>query len=209
MMKEPSVNRMWHEYQIPANFETQKGIIRKLKGWIQSLEKQGLIAGFAFNHYFQIPPVPESPDELRVRFEYSDEKHRETVELQLEQEVKKLLPDYVKKQRIWNSGSTPQHVLQAYEFGSRCAFLAWELIESERFPEEYFSHFLGETDKGIVAKQIPFEFQTHFNHGVMNSLGIMKVPNERLIHFSQMLDSTGSRNKQELIEWLQKNLKGQ
>jgi len=89
-------------------------------------------------------------------------------------------------------------------------FLLGSLIESKRFPEGYFSQFyMGENEKGIIAKQIPFEFQTHFNHGVMNSLGIPKYPNERFVHFNHMLDSTNSKNKQELIKWLQENLKGQ
>jgi len=199
---------LWYEYPIPASSEKQKEVIKKLKTWIQSLERQGLIIGFAFDHYFQMPPDPSEPDELRIRFEYSDEKHRQNVEIQLEQEVKKLLPNYVKKERIWNSGYTPQHILQAYEFGSRCAFLAWELIENKRFPEEYFANFVvGENERGTIVRPIPCEFQTHFNHGVMNSLGIQKAPNELLIHLQLLMDSTKSKTKQELIDWLQKNLK--
>lgn len=194
---------MWHEYPIPANFEKQKEVIRKLKAWIQSLEKQKLIIGLAFNHYYQIPPNPDEPDELRIRFEYNNEENRKNVEVQLEQEVRKLLPKYVKKERIWNAGSTPQHILQAYEFGSRCAFLGWELIERKRFPEEYFSDFYKrDGDKGI-----PYEFQWHFNHGVMNSLGISKTPNELLIHVNHLMESTKCQNIQQLIDWLQKNIR--
>lgn len=201
---------MWYEYPVPANFEKQKEIIRKLRTWIQLLEKEKFIVGFAFNHYFQFPTNPNEPDELRIRFEYADETKRKDVEAKLEEEVKRLVPDYIKKERVWGDDSTPQHVLQAYEFGSRCAFLAWELVESKRFPEGHFSQFyVGENEKGIIARQIPLEFQTHFNHGVMNSLGIPKYPNERFIHFNHMLDSTNSKNKQELIKWLQENLKGQ
>jgi len=194
---------LWHEYPIPANFEKQKEVIRKLKNWILSLEKLGAIIGFAFDHYYN---NPNETDEIRIRFEYSNqEENRKNVEIQLEQEVGKILPNYVLKERIWNSGSTPQHILQAYEFGSRCAFLAWKLIESKRFPEEYFSNFLN--DIGITVKPISFEFQTHFNHGVMNSLGISKTPNEMLIHLTHLMDITKSRTKQELIDWLQKNLR--
>jgi hypothetical protein len=116
------------------------------------------------------------------------------------------LPSYVKKERKWDS---PQHILQAYEFGSRCAFLAQELIENKRFPEKYFSRFyVGENEKGIVASQIPLEFQIHFNHGVMNSLSIPKYPDERLVHIHNLMNSTNSKTKQELIQWLQDNLKG-
>ncbi|UCF45497.1 MAG: hypothetical protein JSW44_02385, partial [Candidatus Bathyarchaeota archaeon] len=89
---------MWHEYPIPADFNTQKEIIRKLKNWIQQLENDNLIDGFAFNHYFQIPPSPNEPDELRVRFQYRDEQNRDIVESELENEVKKLLPNYVKQE---------------------------------------------------------------------------------------------------------------
>lgn len=198
---------MWHEYQIPANFEKQKGIIRRLRKWIQSLENNGLIIGYAFNHYFEIPTNPKEPDELRIRFEYSHAENRDTVEKELVEEVKKDLPDYSMKERPWDF---PQHILQAYEFGSRCAFLAWELIENKRFPEDYFSHFFKEqTEKGMVVKQIPQQFQTQFSHGAMNSLGIWKSPDELLIHLDMLMDCTNTHTKQELIEWLQENLKGQ
>jgi hypothetical protein len=196
---------LWHEYLISADFEKQKEIIKQLRKWIQKLEKDKFIIGFAFNHYFQIPPNPKEPDELRIRFEYSDEKHKEQVEKELEREAKKFLPNYVKKERKWDS---QQHILQAYEFGSRCAFLAQELMENKRFPEEYFSRFYQREDESrVFAKQIPAEFQIHFNHGVMNSLGIPKFPDERLVHINNLMDSTNSKTKQELIKWLQDNLK--
>jgi hypothetical protein len=198
------VLQLWHEYSIPADFEKQKEIIRTLRKWIQQLEKDGLIVGFAFDHYFSNPTVP---DELRIRFEYKDEQNRENVESQLETQVKKILPTYVKQERIWDSD---YHTLQAYEFGSRCAFLAWELIEQGRFPQEYFSRFvIGTTADGVfVGYKVPFEFQAHFNHGVMNSLGIPKAPDERLIQISHLMDSTNSKSKEELIQWLQNNYRG-
>lgn len=133
---------MWHEYQIPADFEKQREVIRKLRIWIQQLEKEKLIVGFAFNHYWQLPTNPKEPDELRIRFEYSDEKHRENIEAEFEREVKKLLPNYVKQERIWNSGTTPQQVLQAYEFGSRCAFLAWEPNRKQTLSRRIFLSIL-------------------------------------------------------------------
>lgn len=197
--------QLWHEYSIPADFEKQKETIRALRKWIQQLEKGGLIVGFAFDRYFSNPTVP---DELRVRFEYKDEQNRENVESQLEIEVKRLLPSYAKQERIWDSD---YHTLQAYEFGSRCAFLAWELIEQGLFPQEYFSPFVIGITKEVgvfVANQIPFEFQAHFNHGVMNSLGTRKAPEERLIHISHLMDSTNSKSKEELIQWLQNNYVG-
>ena len=195
---------MWSEYPIPADFNKQKEIIRKLRPWIQQLENNKLIVGFAFNHYYQVPPNPNEPDELRIRFEYSDEQNRDIVESELENEVKKLLPNYVKRERNWGSDATDTHVLQAYEFGSRCAFLAWEQIENGRFPESYFDQAsILKSARGVVAKRIPMEFQTHFNHGVLNSLGIPKNPDERAILIRNLMDATDSRTKQDLIDWLQ------
>ena len=195
---------MWYEYPIPADFEKQKEIIRKLRSWIQQLENGNLIDGFSFNHHFQVPPNPKEPDELRFRFQYSDDKKRDIVETELENQLKKLLPNYVKPERSWSSGIIDRHVLQAYEFGSRCAFLAWEQIENGRFPEDYFAQASILTSaRGVVAKRIPMEFQTHFIHGVMNSLGIPKSPDERAILIRNLMDSTNSRTKQELINWLQ------
>ena len=199
---------MWHEYPIPADFNKQKEIIRKLRKWIQQLENDNLIVGFAFNHDYQVSPNLNEPDELRVRFQYSDEQNRDIVESELENKVKKLLPNYVKQVKNWGSDTTDSHVLQAYEFGSRCAFLAWEQIENGRFPEGYFDQAsILKSASGVVAKRIPIEFQTHFNHGVMNSLGIPKNPDERAIHIKNLMESTNSRTKQELINWLQTNLK--
>jgi hypothetical protein len=195
---------LWHEYPIPADFDTQKEIIRKLRSWIQQLENDNFIDGFAFSHYFQFPQNPNEPDELRVRFQYSDEQNRDVVEAELENEVKKLLPNYVQEERNWISDATGSHVLQAYEFGSRCAFLAWEQIENGRFPEEYFAQAsILTAARGVVAKRIPMEFQTHFNHGVMNSLGIPKNPDEIAILIRNLMYSTNSRTKHELINWLQ------
>ena len=195
---------MWREYPIPADFDKQKEIIRKLRKWIQHLENANLIVGFAFNHYFQDPSNPNEPDELRVRFQYSDERNRKIVESELEKEVKRWLPNHVQKARDWDSDIAESHVLQAYEFGSRCAFLAWEEIENGRFPESYFDQAsILKSARGVVAKRIPLEFQTHFNHGVMNSLGIPKSPDEKAILIRNLMDATNSRTKKDLIKWLQ------
>jgi hypothetical protein len=195
---------LWHEYPILADLEKQKEIIRKLRKWIQQLETANLIIGFAFNHYFQDPSHPNEPDELRVRFQYRDEQNREIVEPELESAVQRLLPNYVKQEREWDSDIAERHVLQAYEFGSRCAFLAWEQIENGRFPESYFDQAsILKSARGVVAKRIPMEFQTNFNHGVMNSLGIPKNPDERAILIRNLMDITDSKTKQDLIDWLQ------
>lgn len=91
---------MWHEYLVPTDFEKQKEIIRKLRIWIEKLEERKLIAGFAFNHYYSIPPNPKYPDELRIRFEYTNEENSKNVEEELELEIRQFLSDYVLKQRI-------------------------------------------------------------------------------------------------------------
>lgn len=196
------MKNLWHEYPIPTHFEKQKEIIRKLRKWIQQLEKDNFIVGFAFNHYSSNPDVP---DELRIRFEYTDEQNRENVEAQLETEVKKMLPSYVRKKHTWDSDG---YILQAYELGSRCAFLAWELVENGRFPEIYFSRTcVGLPQGGFRFDPIPSEFQFHFNHGVMNSLGIPKFPDEFSTHINNLMDVTKSKTKEELIKWLQENLR--
>ncbi len=104
-------------------------------------------------------------------------------------------------------GKNTEQVYRAYELGSRCAFLAWELIESGRLPEEYFSDFLLRENESIVGKKkIPFEFQFHFTHGLMNSLGISEFPNEPFLH-SQLLSNILTqckiiKSKEELTNWI-------
>jgi hypothetical protein len=190
---------MWYEFPIPIDPKKQREIIRQLREWIESLESRGIVQGFAFDHY---SPNPEA---LHVRFDCADEGNLKIVRKELENEVKKLIPNYVSEERLWDAGKNTEQVYRAYEFGSRCAFLAWTLIESGRFPEEYFSDFyMEENSKEIVVKQIPFEFQTHFNHGVMNSLGISKYPNEAFVHLNILKASTRFKSKQELTNWMEK-----
>jgi hypothetical protein len=198
---------MWFEFPISADAKKQREIIRQLRKWMESLESRGIVNGFAFDHY---SPNPEA---LHIRFDCADKENLKILRKELEDEVKKLLPNYVlpSEDRFWDGGKTAEQVYKAYEFGSRCAFLAWKLIESGRFPEEYFSNFfVGESDKEIVAKQIPFEFQGHLNHGVMNSLGISKYPNEALVHsrilMKILMDAKKVKNRQELVDWITKNL---
>ena len=197
--------QLWYEYPIPADLKKQRKIIRQLRRWIEGLGSRGIVQGFAFDHY------SPSPEALHIRFDCTDEEKLKIVRNELSNEVKKLLPNYVLEERLWDAGKGPEQVYRAYEFGTRCAFLAWQLIESGRFPEEYFSDFfVEESDKEIIAKQIPFEFQGHLNHGVMNSLGISKYPNEALIHSRLLvrilMDSKKYKNRQELIDWIEKNL---
>jgi hypothetical protein len=74
-----------------------------------------------------------------------------------------------------------------------------------RFPESYFTKAsIVQGKAGVAAKRIPLEFQTHLSHGLMNSIGIPKSPDEIAIYIRNLMDSTNSRTKQELIDWLQK-----
>lgn len=192
---------MWYEYPIPADYEKQREIIKQLRKWIISLESRGLIEGFAFNHYY-----PESAT-LNVRFDCIDKEKLKIVRKELEQEVKRFLPSYVpeKSERLWDAGRTPEHIYKAYEFGSRCVFLFWELVEKGRFNEEFASSFLKWIDSTryeFNPASLSFVFQICFNHGIMNSLGIHKIPNEQLIHLTALIESTRSSNAQELCEWI-------
>jgi hypothetical protein len=188
---------LWYEYPIPADYETQKRIIRQLRKWIQSLETRGVVQGFAFNHYFP------NPANLNIRFDCTDDR-LDTIKKELEQEVKKFIPNYVVQERLWDGGRSPEHVYKAYELGTRCTFLFWDLVEKGRFPEAFISDFLRWLDPNHYAIGNPnaFEFQSCFNHGVMNSLGISKTPNEQLIHLGSLIESTKSTSPEQLLEWV-------
>jgi len=190
---------LWYEYPIPANYEEQREIIRHLRKWIQNLERRGIIRGFAFNHYYPNPAT------LNVRFDCTEE-NLKIVRKELEQEVKRFVPNYVpeERERLWDDGKTPEYVYKAYEFGSRCAFLFWELVERGTFSEELASDFLIWIDQNhyMIKYLERFLFQLHFSHGIMNSLGIHKVPNEQLIHLAALIESTKSSSIEELIKWI-------
>jgi len=124
-----------YEYPILAEITKQREIIRQLRKWIQSLESRGIIQGFAFKHYYPSPSI------LNIRFDCTDEK-LETITKELKSEVKKLLPNYVLQERLWDAGKSPEYIYKAYEFGSRCAFLFWDMVEKGRFLEEFTSSYL-------------------------------------------------------------------
>ena len=191
---------LWYEYPIPADIENQRKIIRQLRKCIQSIESRGLVQGFAFNHYYPNPSI------LNIRFDCTDDK-LESIRKELEREVRQFVPNYDagKSERLWDAGKSPEHVYKAYEFGSRCAFLFWELAEKGRFPEEFTSSFLQWTDATHYrfSDDRAFNFQFCFNHGVMNSLNITKIPNEQLIHLAALVESTKSSNPQELLKWIE------
>lgn len=190
---------MWYAYPIFANFERQKQIIRPLRKWIQSLEERRLIKGFAFDHYFNIP---NESDHLSIRFDYPNEDNLSTVRNELENKVRRLVPNYVLQERPWTAN---EEVLKAYEFGSRCAFLFWEKESHGRFPENYLSDFFKVIEnQQLTFRLVPFNFQFHFNHGVMNSLGVAKRPNEQWIHLLALIESTGSHSPEELCDWIRK-----
>ena len=117
---------MWYEYPIQAPIGDQTRVIKQLRGWILDLERQGIIHGFAFNHYST--PLPT----LNVRFECT-ENNLPIIRTELTREVRRLLPNYVLQERLWDNGQSPESVYKAYEFGSRCAFLLWDLIDKGDF----------------------------------------------------------------------------
>ena len=188
---------MWLEYRISADFERQKQIIRQLRTWIENIERQGLIRGFAFDHYFG---RPDAQDDLRVRFDYPNEENL-TVRDGLRDAVRPLVPNYLPQGRAWESN---EEVLKAYEFGSRCAFLLWEKINQGRYPENYLSNFVTVQSDQNAFRLVSFNFQFHFNHGVMNSLGVPKAPNEQWIHLLALIESTRSHNPEELCSWIRR-----
>ncbi len=184
------------EYRIAVNFERQKEIIKQLRKHIQDFEEHGLIQGYAFNHYYNLS---SEPDTLRIRFDYQNEDGQNIVEKEFEKEVNQLVPHYTLQKCPWDSD---EEVLKAYELGSRCAFLFWELMEKGRFSVNYLYDFLPSLGQ---QSQISLNFQRHFNHGIMNSLGVPKIPQEQIIHFMALLETTGSLNCSELCSNIQKN----
>lgn len=192
---------MWYEYPVSADYEKQRRIIRHLRKWIQDLEKRGIVQGFAFNHYY-----PASAT-LNLRFDCKDEEKLKTVRKELGREVKKFVDSYVpeEEERLWDAGKSPEHIYRAYEFGSRCAFLFWELVERGRFSEEFTTSFLDWIDSTRFVfnpASTSFLFQLCFSHGIMNSLGIHKTPNEQIIHLEALIESTKSSNPHELCKWI-------
>lgn len=188
---------MWYEYLIPGVANEQATIIRSLRLWITELESRGLIAGFAFNHYYNNPP---DRDELRMRFEYAKEDCLATVEMELQRNVGEFIENYEVEKRIWNQGTTPESILRAYEFGSRCAFLLWEQIEKGRIEQSWVSDFMPLSEQSLT----PFNFQQSANHGLMNSLLVNKLPNENMIHLFLLIESAKLHSMEELHSWFER-----
>jgi hypothetical protein len=187
---------LWIEYSVPADFETQKRIIRHLRKWIEGIDEQGFVRGFAFDHYFG---GDAAQSDLRVRFDYPDEINPE-IESELETKIKELIPEFSLHSRPWDSD---EEILRGYEFGSRCAFLFWQMVEKGRFPEEYLSGcltFSNSEPSGLNV--VPFNFQSHFYHGIMNSLGVPKIPHELLLHLLAIIESKHFHSQEDLFAWV-------
>ena len=166
---------MWYQFSIPANYVNQKMIIRNLRTWIQNLESDELISGYSFNHYFS---SETGTGTLKIRFDCSEE-NLELIKTGLSENLEALEITCELTEEEWRG---QEHVRRAMEFGSRCAFLFFELLENGRFSEEYISNFLTEGN-------VPYQFQQCINHGLMNSLAIPKQPNELLIHLYLLNES--------------------
>lgn len=179
---------VWYQIQIQVNINEQMKLIHEMKDWIKDLEQRKIIDGYAFNHYL---------DDLSIRFNCTEEQFNI-----IKKEVIKVLHKYgYKKEPRFDIWGGENHILQAYEFGSRCTFLIWDLIEKERIPQNYLSNFYREND----ILQIPFQFQQHFSHGLMNSLGIHKYPNEQILHLTSLFEYTKSKNIDELYKKLKQD----
>jgi hypothetical protein len=191
------VKVMWIEYSIPADLERQRQIIRHLRTWIEGIGEKGLVRGFAFNHYSGQANVQ---DDLRVRFDYPEEVNLE-IERELTAKVRELIPEFSAHGTPWDS---IEEILKGYEFGSRCAFLFWQMAERGRFPEEFLSNYLNMIDATHFAgfRPLPFNFQSHFYHGVMNSLGVQKEPNELFLHALAIIECKHFHSSDELCAWI-------
>lgn len=165
-------------------------MIRQLREWIRDVESRGLVEGFAFDHYFN---NARRGDVICIRFDYRDEEGRVKVERELAVKIKELVPSYELKAGRWESPNEGE--LEAYEFGSRCALLFWELVDKGRLNEEYVSDF-SKSDK-----QAPLAFQQCFVHGLMNSLGVTTL-NELSIYLNLLMSCTKIKNIAELRRWL-------
>jgi hypothetical protein len=174
----------------------QKQIIRHLRTWIEGIGEKGIVRGFAFNHYSGQTGVQ---DDLRVRFDYPSDVNPD-VEAELRTKVREFIPEYSPHGTPWDSN---EEILKGYEFASRCAFLFWEMVEKGRFPEEFTSNYLHMTDSTrFEMRLIPFNFQSHFYHGVMNSLGVGKQPNELVLHLLAIIESKHFHSQEELCAWI-------
>ena len=78
--------------------------------------------------------------------------------------------------------------------GSRCVFLLWELIDNGQLSEDYVNSLMTRRDLLL-----------HFSHGIMNSLGIPKMPHEQIMHLIALMESTNTRNVQDLFRSIQSN----
>lgn len=162
---------LWIQFSIPIEFNEQKRAIRGLKPWIQGLEKDNKILGFAFNHYFD-----EKGQDLRLRFDISNENLIKDIESELRNKLLDLNIETKIDQDFWND--YPEYVRRAYEAGSRMTFLFFELLDNGRLNENY----LAEDRNGLYV-------QRFLNHGLMNSLGIPKYPNEAFIHLALLKET--------------------
>lgn len=160
------------------------------------LESRGLIRGFAFNHYSTPPPT------LNIRFDFT-ENNLATIRAEINQEVRRVFPSYIFQERLWDNGQSPESVYKAYEFGSRCAFLFWDLIENGRIPTEFEGTYLRWPSPTTFDVNINiFNFLSCFNHGIMNSLDVSKSPDEQWLRLSSLMESTGSLYPTQLCKWI-------
>lgn len=158
---------MWIRFSIPIEFNEQKRAIRGLKPWIQELERDRRISGFAFNHYFG----ERRQAYLRLRFDLPNEALINDIESELQNKLIELNIITQIERDVWNDN--PEYVRRAYEIGSRMAFTFFELLDYGRIDENY-----------LTDNRDALTFQRHMNHGLMNSLGLAKYPIEAFVHLA-------------------------
>lgn len=153
---------MWVSYIFRADIIRQKEMVKRLKPIIEALEREGLIDGFNFNHYYFTPPKPE--DHLALRLSYPDLERKSLVEEKLRLEGFK-----------WEEQSyrEKEEIKKAYELGSRFVFLFLNSINGGKIEEKLLKNK---------------EFLLHMLHGICNSLSIPSVPDELYLHYNLYLN---------------------
>jgi len=78
------------------------------------------------------------------------------------------------------------------------------MVERGRFPDEFLSNYLNLIDATHFAgfRPLPFNFQSHFYHGVMNSLGVREEPNELFLHAFAIIECKHFHSSDELCAWI-------
>jgi len=158
-----NVRSRWKQYDISVLAQghqahlRQKRLIRLLRSDILSMEKETLIHGFAFNHYFN------HDEHLALRLDLGNRDIFHQLRGILNQLQNQLgFSPQLRQSRDWTSdnriGESSEPVLRAYEVGSRFAFSAFEVQ-----PDIWCS----DPDMNLVCR-----YAASACHDVLRSLGV-------------------------------------